>query len=176
MAVPSDADTDDIEAGDMEPGDRRPAGRPMPQPGPSRPGGRRRQPPSLPLAALEALAVAVLAALAWALLKGILEFGAGLLGVAVVGGWAIGALLGRARAAPLLAAAIAGPAWLAGLLLTWLLAMAMLPGSSRTFIERVEATPFLDWLAPQFGLLQVAGLVLYVVAALYGARSRVRAP
>ena len=54
--------------------------------------------------------------------------------------------------------------------------MAMLPGSSRTFLERVEGTPFLDWLAPQFSLLEVAGLVLYVVAALYGARPRVRAP
>ncbi len=120
--------------------------------------------------------MAALAALAWALLKGILEFGAGLLGVAVVGGWAIGALLGRAHANLLLAVAIAALAWVGGLLLTWLLAMAMLPGSSRTFLERVEGTPFLDWLTPQLGLLQVAGLVLYVVAALYGARARVRAP
>ncbi len=116
--------------------------------------------------------VATLAALAWALLKGILEFGPGLLGVAVVGGWAIGALLWQVRATPLLAGAIAALAWLLGLVLTWLIAMAILPGSSRTFIERVEGTPFLDWLSPQFGLLEMAGLVLYVLAALYGARPR----
>ena len=57
--------------------------------------GRQRAPRSFLLAVLEALAVAALAALAWALMKGILEFGAGLLGVAVVVGWGIGALLGR---------------------------------------------------------------------------------
>ena len=129
-------------------------------------------PRSRAAAIVEALLVAALAALAWALLKGILEFGPGLLGVAVVGGWAIGALLWQVRATPLLAGAIAALAWLLGLVLTWLIAMAILPGSSRTFIERVEGTPFLDWLSPQFGLLEMAGLVLYVLAALYGARPR----
>lgn len=129
-------------------------------------------PRSRATAVVEALLVASLAALAWALLKGILEFGPGLLGVAVVGGWAIGALLWQVRATPLLAGAIAALAWLLGLVLTWLIAMAILPGSSRTFIERVEGTPFLDWLSPQFGLLEMAGLVLYVLAALYGARPR----
>ena len=115
---------------------------------------------------------ASLAALAWALLKGVFELGPGLLGVAIVGGWSIGALLWRVRAAPWLAAAIATLAWLAGLVLTWLLALAILPASSRTFIERVQGTPFLDWLSPQFGLLEVIGLALYLLAALYGARAR----
>jgi hypothetical protein len=129
-------------------------------------------PRSRATAIVEALLVAALGALAWALLKGILDFGPGLLGVAVVGGWAIGALLWQVRATPLLAGAIAALAWLLGLVLTWLIAMAILPGSSRTFLERVEGTPFLDWLSPQFGLLEMAGLVLYVLAALYGARPR----
>ncbi len=119
----------------------------------------------------EAVAVGLLAACAWALIKGILEF-PGVLAVAVVGGWAIGALLWQVRANPLLAALIAAGAWLAGLLLTWLVAMAILPGSSRTFFERVEGTPFVDWLAPQFGVIEVLGLALYVIAALYGARPR----
>ena len=48
------------------------------------------------------------AAIAWALLKGILEF-PGVLAVAVVGGWAIGALLWQVRASPVLAAVIARP-------------------------------------------------------------------
>jgi hypothetical protein len=119
----------------------------------------------------EALLVALLAATAWALIKGILEF-PGVLAVAVVAGWAIGALLWQVKASPLLAAAIAAAAWLVGLILTWLLAMAMLPNSSRTFMERVEGTPFLEWQAPQAGIVEILGLVLYVLAALYGARPR----
>ena len=124
------------------------------------------------VAIVETLLVAVLAAVVWALLKGVLELGPGLLAVAALGGWAIGAVLWQARPAPLPAAAIGAIAWLMGLVLTWLVALAILPDSSRTFIERVESTPFLDWLAPQFGLLEVAGLVVYVVAAAYGARPR----
>ncbi len=123
------------------------------------------------MAIAEALLVALAAAMAWALLKGILEF-PGVLAVAVAGGWAIGLLLWQVRASPILAALIAAGAWLLGLLLTWLLAMAILPDSSRPFFERVETTPFLDWLSPQFGPLEMAGLVLYVIAALYGARPR----
>jgi zinc transporter ZupT len=107
----------------------------------------------------------------WAFLKGILEF-PGVLAVAVVAGWAIGALLWQVRARPAMAAAIAVATWLLGLVLTWLVAMAVLPGSSRTFLERVQGTPFLDWLAPQSGATEVLGLVLYVVSALYGARPR----
>jgi hypothetical protein len=154
------------------PGDRRPAGVDGPTPPPSRPQPLGLRSPSPGIAILEALAAASLAALAWALLKGILELGIGLLGVAMVGGWAIGALLWQVRASPWLAAAIATLAWLAGLVLTWLLALAILPASSRTFVERVQGTPFLDWLSPQFGLLEIAGLLLYVLASLYGARPR----
>ncbi|HSM34334.1 MAG TPA: hypothetical protein VK987_09625 [Anaerolineae bacterium] len=152
------------------PGDRRPASAGTPPPHPS--GRARRAPPSRPVALLEALLAASLAALAWALLKGVFELGPGLLGVAVVGGWSIGALLWQVRATPWLAAAFGTLAWLGGLALTWLLALAMLPASSRSFIERVQGTPFLDWLLPQFGLLEVAGLALYLLAALYGARTR----
>jgi hypothetical protein len=115
--------------------------------------------------------VAGLGAGAWAVVKGVLEF-PGVLAIAVVAGWGIGTLLWQVRLNPLLAALIAGGAWLAGLVLTWLVAMAILPGSSRTFFERVEHTPFLDWLAPQFGIVEIVGLGLYVVAALYGARPR----
>jgi hypothetical protein len=51
-------------------------------------------------------------------------------------------------------------------------AMALLQASTRTFLERLSSTPFVDWLSPQFGWLETAGLVLYIVAALYGARPR----
>jgi len=122
-------------------------------------------------AVIWALLVALVSAIGWAFIKGILEF-PGVLAVSVVGGWAIGALLWSVRAHPALAATIAVAAWVLGLVFTWLTAMAILPGSSRTFLERVEHTPFLDWLAPQFGVIEVLGLVLYVLAALYGARPR----
>lgn len=120
-----------------------------------------------------AIGAGVLGALAWALLKGILEF-PGVLAVAVVAGWGIGTLLWQGRLGPLAAALIAAAAWGLGLVLTWLVSMAILPGSSRTLLERLEATPFLEWQAPQFGGIETVGLLLYVVAALYGARPRSR--
>jgi|GEM_PF-3471234 len=156
-----------------EPGERRPADVITPTPRRRR-GWDRLRPRSTVVALVEALSVGLLAAVVWALLKGVLEF-PGVLAVAVIGGWAIGVLLWQVRASPVLAAIIALAAWLVGLLLTWLVAMAVLPGSSRTFLERVEGTPFLDWLAPQLGILEILGLVLYVLAALYGARPRSRA-
>lgn len=153
-----------------EPGDRRPTSGTLPPPR-QRGGIARLRPRSLGGALLEALLVALLAAVAWALLKGVLEF-PGALVVAVVGGWAMGALLWGVRASPLYAAGLAVAAWFLGLVLTWLVAMAILPGSSRTFLERVAGTPFPDWLAPQFGLFEIMGLALYVLSALYGARRR----
>lgn len=119
-----------------------------------------------------ALAVALLAATAWALLRGILELGLGLLGVAALGGWAIGALIRAVMGPALLAVGIAAVAWVLGLVGTWLVSMALLQGSTRTFGERLEATPFLDWMSPQFGLLELAGLFVIMVAAAYGARPR----
>jgi hypothetical protein len=154
-----------------EPGEHRPLGAGPSSPSPAPDGLARLRPRSLLSATIGALLVALLAAIAWALIKGILEF-SGVLVVAALGGWAIGALLWQVRASPIVAAAIAALAWLAGLVLSWLVAMAMLPSSSRTFLERVESTPFVDWLAPQFGALELVGLVLYIGAALYGARPR----
>ena len=119
----------------------------------------------------EALLVAFLSALAWAFLKGVLEF-PGALAVAVIGGWLIGEVLWSVRVHPAVAAGVAVATWIAGLVLTWMTAMALLPESTRSFVERLQNTPFLEWLGPQFGWLEVGGLVLYVVAALYGARPR----
>lgn len=116
------------------------------------------------------MGLALLTALAWALLRGILELTTGLLAVAAFGGWAIGTSVRTAPHARPIALIAAGGSWLAGLVLTWLVAMAILPGSSRTFLERVEHTPFLDWLAPQLGVLDLAGLVLLTGVATYAAR------
>ncbi len=49
--------------------------------------------------------------------------------------------------------------------------MATLPASSRTLPERLVATPFLDWLAPQLGLADVLSLLLFVGFGWFGARS-----
>jgi hypothetical protein len=157
-----------------EPGERRPTGATSPSAarGPANEPWQRLRPRSAGIAIVEALLVALLAALAWGLLKGILELGVGLLAVAALGGWTIGVVLYQVRLSPLLAAAIAALAWLAGLVATWLVAMTILPSSSRTFVERIEGTAFIDWLSPQFGLLEVVGLLLFVVAAVYGARPR----
>jgi hypothetical protein len=119
--------------------------------------------------------VALLSATAWAVLRGILELGVTALAAAAIGGWVMGNLLRGSRAPRILAAAWAAMAWLVGLILSWTLAMAFLPGSTRSLPERLANTPFVDWLAPQFGPLEIAGLVIGVGAAVYAARSRERA-
>lgn len=154
-------------------GDRRPDGATPPDAAPATPVSPDQRTPASPGRAavlLAALATAAGVALAWGLLRGVLDLGVGLLGLAALGGWAIGAILRQATLPAWLAGTLAAGAWAAGLVLTWLVSMAILQGSSRTFPERLEAVPFLDWMSPQFGLLEMAGLVVYVVAALYGAR------
>lgn len=123
---------------------------------------------------LRAGLIAVGAALAWAVLRGVLELGPTALAVAAVGGWGIGAALREAHAPAVLAALVALGAWLLGLVLSWLLAMALLPGSSRTLLERITRTPFLDWIAPQLGILEVAGLLIFVIVAAWTARPAAR--
>jgi hypothetical protein len=123
---------------------------------------------------LTAVGVVLLTAAAWALLRGVLGLGFTALAVSALGGWGIGAILRRARAPVLLAVLLGLVAWALGLVFSWLLAMALLPASSHTFVERLQGTPFLDWLSPQLGLLEVAGLLVTVAAAAYGARPSAR--
>jgi hypothetical protein len=136
--------------------------------------GRRARTRSLPGALLAAGVVVLLAAAAWSLLRGVLELGPTSLAVAALGGWGIGAVLRQARAPVLLAVLLGLVAWLLGLVFSWLLAMALLPSSTRTLAERLEGTPFLDWLTPQVGPLEVVGLLVYGAAAAYAARPSAR--
>jgi hypothetical protein len=129
---------------------------------------------SLAGALLLAIAAASLTAVAWALLRGVLELGLTALIVSALGGWTIGVVLRQARAPVLLALIMGLAAWALGLVFSWLLAMALLPGSTRTLFERLENTPLLDWLSPQLGLLEVAALLVTVAAAAYGARPAAR--
>lgn len=135
---------------------------------------RGRPPPSLTATLLLAVGVVLLTATAWALLRGILELGFTALAICALGGWGIGAILRQSRQPVLLAVLLGGAAWVLGLVFSWLLAMALLPGSSRTFVERLQGTPFLEWLSPQLGLVEVAALLVTVAAAAYGARPSAR--
>src|SRR6187402_1059518 len=141
----------------------------------ARPGSRLRSatpaPWSLARAIVVALGVGLVAALVWATLRSILDITIGSLVVAALGGWGIGASLRRAGASPLLAALLSLAAWLTALLLAWLMAMAILPESARPFLDRLAATPFLDWLVPQLGIVEIGALVVGVVAALYASRA-----
>ena len=154
----------------VEPGDRKPASSVDAQESPVREGDA--APRSFAAAVALSIAVMLLAAVTWALLHKILELGVGMLAVAVLGGWGIGATLRGARASSVLAAALAASAWLLGLVFSWMVALAILQSSSRTFLERLQNTAFLDWIAPQFGLLEIVGLIVYVAVAAYIARRR----
>jgi hypothetical protein len=159
---------------------REPGDQPLPD-GSGLEGVSRRRPDRLPwrprsfgMAVLLAGAAGIAAAFAWSVLRAVLELGPGSLVVAALGGWGIGTSLRQAGGSPILAAVIGGLSWLAGLLFTWLVAMAILPGSTRTFVERVTATPFLEWLTPQLGLLEAAALVAFVGFAGWSARPATR--
>jgi hypothetical protein len=127
------------------------------------------------------VAAAAVAALI-AFLVAILDFGVGLIGLAAIGGWAIGAAAragagGATRGASVRAAAIAGAlgAWVAGYFGAYVLSLLLRPASSLTFGERLAQSPFLDWLSPQFSLLQIVELVLIVGFAWFASRPRAEA-
>jgi hypothetical protein len=122
-----------------------------------------------------------LVAIGYALLRSVLDLTVGSLALSVGGGWLIGygvrwgAWSGRphreSRWPGWSALALAVGAWLAGLVGSWLLALWLLPASTRTFGERLTDQPFLDWLGPQLGILAPVQLVLLVGAAWVTARS-----
>lgn len=105
----------------------------------------------------------------------------GLLAVAVAGGWAVGAAVRRGAwsgmahhpsvAPEMLGAGMGALAWIVGLVLAWVVALAILPGSERSLPERLSATPFVDWLGPQLGLADVLSLLLATALGWFGARS-----
>lgn len=114
-------------------------------------------------------------ALLTALFHAVLSITAGLIAISVLGGWLIGVAVrtgawsGRphrpSRAPLALAASLGLGTWIAGLVLAWLLSMLILPGSTRPFLDRLTAIPFLDWLGPQLGPLDLLRLVLLVGVA-----------
>jgi hypothetical protein len=127
------------------------------------------------------VAVGLIVAIAAALLRSVLDLTAGLVAVAVAGGWLVGAAVRRGAWAGLphrgsgapewMGLALGVITWVAALVLAWVVAMAILPGSERTLVERLTGTPFLDWLAPQLGFADMLGLVLAGSFGWIGARS-----
>ena len=131
--------------------------------------------PDLGRALALGLAAALGIAMLTAVFHAVLSITSGLIAISLLGGWLIGVgvRLGAWRGRPhrpswtplALAAAVRLLTWAAGLLLSWVLWMAILPGSSRTFLDRLVTTPFLDWVGPQLGPLDLLTLVLLVGVA-----------
>ena len=129
------------------------------------------------LGGLVGLGAAALSALFWA----VLSITAGLLAIAILGGWLIGVAVRtgawsgrphRPSRAPLGLAALLGVlTWAATLMLAWLVSMAILPGSTRSFAERLAAVPFLDWVSPQLESLDYLRLVLLAVIPWWSAHT-----
>jgi hypothetical protein len=151
------------------PGDLRP-GRPT--------GGVRAQEPDLEprrvtawsptVGLIVALGIGFLSAVAWSILRGILELSVGLLVVSALGGWGIGAALRRGGSSRLLAVLLGTGAWALSLVGTWFVTRLTLL-SDRPLAERLVQTPFLDFTAQQFGVLDILSLALFAGAAWIGA-------
>ena len=124
---------------------------------------------------LVATVVGLLAAVAWSLLRGILELSVGLLVVSALGGWGIGVALRRSLPSRVLAIALGTGAWILSLVLTWVVTRVTLL-SDRPLAERLAQTPFLDFTAQQFGVLDVLSLALFAGAAVIGVGRAPRAP
>lgn len=138
------------------------------------------RPPRIFLATLAGLLVVAVVALLLGLLRAVFELGPGLLVVAAVGAWLLGEAVARvawggaahlpSTDVPRIAAVLGAVAWLAGSAVDYLVSLALLPESSRTFGERLSDQPFPAWLAPQLSLLDAAEIVVLVVVAWRSAR------
>lgn len=140
-----------------------------------------REHPDVERGLLLGLTMGIVVALVGALLRSILDITAGLIALAILGGWAVGAAVRRGAwaglphrpsASPgLLGLLLGALTWVGALVLAWVVAMAILPGSERSLLERLAATPFPDWLGPQVGLADLLCLALAALLGWVGARS-----
>ncbi len=138
------------------------------------------RPPRILPGTLAGLLVVAPVALVLGLLRAVFDLGTGVLLVAAVGAWLLGEAVARVawgsaphlpRAdVPRITAVLGAVTWLAGSAVDYLLSLALLPGSSRTFAERLSEQPFPAWLVPQLSLRDAAEIVLLVVVAWRSAR------
>ena len=125
------------------------------------------------------IAMALPFAAGWAIAAAVLYLGAGLVLVAAVAGWLIGTAVAlgaepgtirRTRATVTLAVAVSLATWLAALIGAYLLSLAILPGSTLPFVERLANAPFLEATAQQFLPLGPIELAVVAVSGWFGAR------
>lgn len=123
---------------------------------------------------------AIVVALIWMVAAGLANVTAGLLVLALVGGYGIGTATaygswGEAPHDPLptlrlLGAGLGVAAWLLGTFLDYLIGLAVIPGSTSSLGEKMAAQPYPVALAAQFGLLDVAAIALLAGFAWRAAR------
>ena len=116
----------------------------------------------------------------FAVLAAVLDARLPLLVVAAVGGLAVGLGVRRGawyglahvprRSPSALAVGLALVTWVGCQFGAYLLSLATLPASSLTFSERLASQPFLDWLSPQFGAIEILELFLLAGFAWYSSR------
>jgi uncharacterized membrane protein YjgN (DUF898 family) len=112
-------------------------------------------------------------AAAWAVAAVVLDLGVLLPIVAAVAGWLIGTAVAlgaepgsmrRTAGTVGLAVGVSLATWPVATIAGYVLSRAILQGSALSFAERLAATPFLDFAAPQFlpsGPLELAALAVF---------------
>jgi len=127
--------------------------------------------------ALACIAVALVYGLSWGAVN--LQFG--LIAVAVMGGWLIGAAIRRAawrsvahhptRRLQLLGASFGVVAWFGGAFVAYLISRALLPGSDFSFAERLADVTFGDYLNQQYEAGGLVHAISLAAMAIMGWRS-----
>ncbi|HUG46858.1 MAG TPA: hypothetical protein VMP67_00415 [Candidatus Limnocylindria bacterium] len=124
---------------------------------------------------------AVLAAVVYGLCWGVLNLQYGLIAVAIMLGWVIGAAIRRgawARAAhpatrrlQVLGAVLGVVAWLGGAFVAYLSSRLVLPGSSASLAERLADLPFGEFMTQQYEAGGIAHAVAFAALAIMGWRT-----
>jgi hypothetical protein len=115
----------------------------------------------------------------WAVAAAVLDLGVGVVVVAAIAGWLIGTAVAlgaepgtvrRTRATTGLAIGLSLATWLAAVIGAYLLGLAILPGSTLPFVERLANAPFLESAAQQFLPFGPIELAVVAVSGWLGAR------
>ncbi len=181
---PGEVGPGEVGPGEVRPGDvRPPSTRQLERPPGERYASGREEAARAPRwdrALLFGLGAALVGALAWVVAGGVVDLSGGLVVLAAVAGWGIGVAvrLGAWASRPhepdgrtgALAIALGILTWLLGTFLVYLYSQATLPESALTFVERLAATAFLDWLTPQLVPLAPIELLALVLVGWYAAR------
>jgi hypothetical protein len=135
----------------------------------------------MPRATLAGVTAGVLVSVVYGVLWGGLGITFGLIAVSAVGGAGVGVAVRwgawgasphRSSPAPeRLGLLLGAVTWAGCMVASWLVAMATLPASARSLLDRLSSNPFLDWLGPQLGALELFDLALLAGVAWVSARS-----